>query len=908
MAKLKKGKYSTKTEYTLSYSGMRGVDFTKDAVASNSNRFRFMNLENMYKDYEGGGEGIIESVPGFRKILSLGKRINSIFTGTDTSKNSYIIIHAKDSLYRFNVSDRDNLSKIEPIATLEDSKSCAYAYQDELYILDGKKLLCINGEGTCQQISENGDREPYIPTTYYNGKEYEQRNLLTNKTYEKWLLSSPENYSYGTKGLEFKITSYENKYCTLHRMDSSYGASVFVPAYVEIAGERYRVTEISDNAFADCAVMTNLYIPPSVLRIGNRAFYNCIALEEIVLGDCVEEIGNSAFLNSIGLKTLYLGSKIKKIGTNAFEKCDALEKVHYAADEFSLKEVDGLTLDEGISIEFGSVYSTFTLELALVCPTKEVAAVKVGDEDYPFYIGKRTDGLITHICLEADSASVFQDKEITVLNVLRPEIHVKNSVGTNFILSNALNLSSAEQAILGCTVCECFDGRFFLSGNPNLPNTVFYSSKDLTGKNNPTYYGVLNYFNDGVGSYPVNAMLGSADALLVFKAGDDGGGSIYYHTPTDTGIDIIPKIYPVSYIHKGLCALGGATSFFDDPVFICALGLCGIDKKTINLEKSISCRSHNVNPKLLEEDLSKISIAEWCGYLVLQAGGHIYLADSRQTFIHDTGAREYEWYYLSGIGTYTGSQTVYRYSARIVPNFQNHPDTDTVTKASVYSTRLSNGAFVYYTNENGKRYVVEPTEEKRGGTFNPASAICNVGSQLLFFGTESGDICLFNNDKRGIAPQHLAANVDFDAKEFYESYGRDIHPYYYSFDDHAPLYAVQTVNDNGNFPHLSKDTVKRSLVLKMKCFGKQGLKAEAVTDNSTYSEICTIPDYKLDFSDFDFSSMSFENSPYRTIEINEKQKGWVEKNLALYSKEFRSPFGICSITYRFTLKGRIKTK
>ncbi len=908
MAKFKKGKYSTKTEYTLSYYGMRGVDFSKDASASNTTRYRFMNLENMYKDYEGGGEGIIESVPGFRKILSLGKRINSIFTNKDNLQNSHVTVHAGDSLYRFNISQRDALSTISPIATLEDTKSCAYTHQGELYILDGKKLLCINEVGECHEIRENTEHEPYIPTTYYNGKEYEQRNLLTNKTYEKWLLSAPESYSYGTKGLEFKITSFDNKYCTLYKMDSSYGLDVFVPSYVEIAGERYRVIEISDNAFANCSVMTTIYIPSTVLRIGSRAFCNCASLTKVILGASVEEIGNSAFSNCRGLKALYLGAKLKKIGKNTFDRCDALEKVYYTADEISLKEIDGLTLSETVSVEYGSIYSTFTLELPLVCPTKEISSVKVGGEGYPFFIGKRTDGLITHICLEAESAIIFQDKEISILNVLSPQTYAKNSSGTNFMISGESNGLSAEEAILGCRICECFDGRVFLSGNPRLPNTVFYSSRDISGKNNPTFFGVMNYFNDGMGSHPVRALLATADALVVFKSGDDGGGSIYYHTPSDTGIDIIPKIYPVSYIHNGLCALGTATSFFDDPVFISPLGLCAIDKKSINLERSITCRSHNVNPRLLSEDLANISLAEWCGYLVLQAGGHIYLADSRQTFINDTGTVEYEWYYLSGIGTYSEAQTVYRYSITTLPIFDNHPNTDSVAEAKVYSARLSNGEFVYYTMENGKKYVVEPTEEKRGGIFSPASAVCDVDSHLLFFGTESGDVCLFNNDKRGIAPDYLSESEEFDAAEFSESYGRDIHPYFYSFDDHAPLYALQTINDNGNFPHLSKNTVKRSLVLKIKCFGKKGFNAEVITDNSRYNEICKIPDYKLDFSDLDFSAFCFENSPYRTIELNEKEKGWVEKNFALYSNEYCSPFGLCSLTYRFTLKGRIKTK
>ena len=92
-------------------------------------------------------------------------------------------------------------------------------------------------------------------------------------------------------------------------------------------------------------------------------------------------------------------------------------------------------------------------------------------------------------------------------------------------------------AILGCTVCENFDGRVFISGHPELPNTVFYSARDESGENNPLYFGELNYFCDGTGPFGVCSILAAAESLAIFKSGDDGGGSIYYHTPKETGDD-----------------------------------------------------------------------------------------------------------------------------------------------------------------------------------------------------------------------------------------------------------------------------------------------------------------------------------------------------------------------------------
>jgi hypothetical protein len=45
---------------------------------------------------------------------------------------------------------------------------------------------------------------------------------------------------------------------------------------------------------------------------------------------------------------------------------------------------------------------------------------------------------------------------------------------------------------------------------------------------------------------------------------------------------------------------------------------------------------------------------------------------------------------------------------------------------------------------------------------------------------------------------------------------------------------------------------------------------------------------------------------YFTIPINEKEKNWIEKQINIYSDGYNAPIGICSITYRYTIKGRIK--
>jgi hypothetical protein len=43
-----------------------------------------------------------------------------------------------------------------------------------------------------------------------------------------------------------------------------------------------------------------------------------------------------------------------------------------------------------------------------------------------------------------------------------------------------------------------------------------------------------------------------------------------------------------------------------------------------------------------------------------------------------------------------------------------------------------------------------------------------------------------------------------------------------------------------------------------------------------------------------------------TAALPERERGWVEKSIALYSEDFRSPFGVYSIGYRYRISGRIK--
>jgi hypothetical protein len=298
----------------------------------------------------------------------------------------------------------------------------------------------------------------------------------------------------------------------------------------------------------------------------------------------------------------------------------------------------------------------------------------------------------------------------------------------------------------------------------------------------------------------------------------------------------------------------------------------------------------------------------WQGYLVISFADKIYLADSRDTFIGKNGCKEYEWYFLNGIGTYKDDSRIYRYASVKRDGYEfSEQLSDCVCDGVVRSDVISLGDEIFYTLIDGKKYEVFPTDEYTGGTLKAVTAIVSV-KNLLFFGTDGGDLCIFNNDKRGVPPPWEEALPDFNPDEYKRLFGLSIHPSFYSFAGHSPVYALSTPYDNCDIPHLTKNTVKGSLVIKLRAGGCGLLFLEVGTDFSSYKEICPISTSAMTFQDLDFTSLSLSVSEADSVAVKEKEKGWVEKQISLYSKENNSPIGIYSISFRYTVKGKVKNK
>lgn len=899
-------KSATGAEYSVNYSTMGGVDFSSpDSI---SGRRRYSYLENMYRDYDGEGAELTESVPGFRKIFSLGARINGFYFQRLAKDDEYLIIHAGTRIYRASLKNIDPGTPIAELRTVNDAKSTGFSFGKKVYILDGSRIGRVEEDGTMGFLSDGGPVYPYIPTTYVNGEEYEQLNLLTRQFYEELFVAFPEDVTYESPGLNYRITDSDLKKCAVTGVKSSFYGDIHIPSYAKIGGERYSIEKIDDGAFKELTGILRVSIGEGVTELGAAAFSGCTRLKEVTMPDSLSKMGAGAFENCTALHTVRLGEKLEKIGDGAFLNCTAIKTVKYALDYDALLSIaNGTSFPDGSSFIGNHKNDTITAFMPVKTPSDTLLELRIGKESVDFYeaYDDEDDEIPSGVIIPSVSKKLLQSALLRLRGYAHKEKYRLNSPGINFI--SGLEGTEPKTAITKCTISECFDGRIFLSGNPDFPNTVFYSGRDKSGNVNPLYFGVMNYFNDGVGGYPIISLLSSGDSLAVFKSGDDGAGSIFYHTPRETGIDILPKVYPVSYIHSGIFALGESISFFDDPVFVSGRGLTALDKKAINLERSVVCRSHNVNPELLSTNLSGASLAVWCGYLALLADGKIFLADSRAPFQHETGNMEYEWYYLNGIGTYKDDDFVYEYIKSDTRECETREDLIGKEAAgTVYSATTEDGLEYFYVMLDGKRYRVTRTEEKRGGTFYPATKLFGIDNKLLFFGTDTGDVCIFNNDKRGVAPKRISEREEFSHEEYTKEMKRSIHPDFYAFDTHAPRYALSTVTDDGGIHDMRKDTVKGSFLIKCKSFGTGDFTVEVGTDKRGYKELAKFSDAALNFEDFDFSSLAFCEEKRINVPIAEKEKGWCEKEISIYSDSFASPIGIYSISYRFRPRGKIK--
>jgi hypothetical protein len=863
----------------------------------------------MYRDYDSEHGAAVETIPGFRRLFDFGGKVHGIWgysSSQDETKEEYIIVHAGTKLFAFKAEERD-MGKYEVCYEgLNDSKSSAFLQNNRFYICVGTGIYVLypdtESEKTFKVVSL--EEEAYVPITYVSGGTYEQRNMLTDKfinrdtavvtaVWDEWEYDGGINVNGNSDGsgvngsgmdwydYKKKIGILEEDYNKniIHSIEFSRKLDELDITWLQRFYHRYE--DSNGYSHTQHYTISKEFVENYLNFIGESRVKRLLAKYDV--SDEIKAYFDECYIGDN--RPIYDRYQADVV---IYDPCIEINKVTVAGKEIPEYNSDG-----------EDVPNVFYL------PVKEKHIINGGDKWY-----------VSFIHIYSSERYDLDTKEVDIYGVaegVKVEKVASVTAHTDYLTSNTEYKGTSKDAILGCSISATFDGRVFLTGNPKLPNTVFYSCRDLTGYNNPTYFGVYNYFNDGTDNAPNVAMLATSSVLMVLKGNTLHGSSIYYHTAADGIDDVVPRIYPSTPGVAGLGCVGEALNFLDDAVFISDRGVEGVSKEALNLERTIGHRSSNIDRMIREGNkLNNSRLCRFGGYLCLFDGmGNIYLGDSRAMFQSAQGSVEYEWYCINDVFCYENHEDRFKTLTNL-PEIGGYTITELIEDANIcvaeeseyvdfsdltYDTHTVNGAElkVYYVWQNGKKIICDSDGELEGcGEAYPA-CVGYSANGLLFFGTTGGQVCCFNTDKRG------------------ESYGTDlveadrIHRSWYTFEGRKYNSSITLKSDNCGVPHLTKRTTRKTCVIKLKSMQGSQIDVFVRTDREAYEKIeNSLTGTMFDFGDVNFENFTFATETDKTVVVKEKKKKWVEKQFTIESNGYMAPFGLYSLTYNYEIQGRIK--
>ena len=911
-----------KNTYTQHYSDFVGIDVSSDPRSVARNRLAYS--VNMWRDYESEQGAAIETFPGFRLVAPLKGKTNGMYQFRSKSGGDYLVVHAGNDLYAFEtekLAGGDHKESPTPIPniSLADNNSTGFLFNNNLYILDGENFIIVSGvAGEATESITASKINAYIPTTYFDGKPYEQRNMLSEYAYEIVKQESLEEMS--ASAYEYSDQISTDRYRLSKRYVKGIADEISILSNLSIVFKDGEV-EIAAGAFSEINCKEIEIVCTGSLKIGAKAFSDCPHLETVSI--CVYEnnITQSSEIN---------------VSPDIFDQCWNLKQIYVYQYFDTLKQnVDNLAVSQDVVINyyeykenpFIPTESTKNKFAKINEIATEVVDVLREDNDTSISFDRSMKEItIGDQNITIISGVAISDKDFVGGIKIKLKLH-PNHFSTienvdSFLDGNPEYKKKGIDAINGCTKSAVFDGRIFLTGNLDLPNTVFYSNRNLTGANDPTYFGAYNYFNDGVGNTPNVELLATPSMLMVLKNNTVQDASIYYHVGAyntdEFSKNLVPRIYPSTAGAAGVGSAGAAgagvtcINFLDDPIFLSQRGVDAVGKETVNLERTVTHRSSNVDRLLIKEDLKNASITEWKGYLVICINGHMYLADSRYLAQHPDGSLQYEWYYLEGLGTYEEYVPRWRYltgwmgfdekpypdgAGEPIKNYfdirdqnfvEKYGDLDMNTATTYVAYDEDNNPF-YYVVENGIKYLVGQFDEEMygSGDFYPATRVLAIGERL-YFGTTNGDICCVNTDLRN------------DQGRF----DRDR----YTFNGVAYKSECSTRLDDCDKKAVAKATVCGTTVAVMKPMEGSKCNVNISLNGRDWHTLCVGKTFgsSFDFSGFDFSNFSFAENETNFVKLPELTRNWINKQYFFYSNGYKEPFGLYELSYIYYVKGKIR--
>jgi len=756
---------------------------------------------------------------------------------------------------------------------------------------------------------------------------------------ERFRIASPDRFACASAGLRYRITDDAAGICEVIGQEADCGGAVLcIPGTAAIGGRIYRVAGIGWCAFYNHQTVTDVVVAEGVTYVDTAAFHSCPHLSRVILPDSLTAIRYGAFLNS-PVTELTLGRSLSEIGEYILSNTTLTGVTYHGTEEEYAARVtvgarNAILEQAPFTYTLAAPPRYFRFPLGDICTgivsvTLDGAPLTRTGADCRYAVEVQDNRPVAVTLYSADgNAPIGRQLDITVtLDAARGE---PLSGRTDFQTASAYD-GSMITALAHCRFAAVYDGRVFFSGNPELPDLVFYAGRGTDGAIRPDYVSRLHYFTGTSHARPVAALLPTASYLAVLWGGSTGG--VTYRVGQDTGEDLVPRIYPTVQEVAARGCLGAAVNFLGDPVFLSREGLESVSRADLSSERTAEHRSSRIDAALLSHDLSGALAAVWGGYLVLLfPDGDGYLADSRRVSRTASGTA-YEWYPISGIGSYTGDVPVWRYAGAYPAGdepdggwavtvggetlpVELHPDEGSLPFGGTYDAYPAHIGEILSVTAGGVAltcvretdaagephlFAVTATGERTGGTFSPPTCLASLGGKLLI-GCGDGSLCTVNTDRRGrISAERQAAYAGTLSDR---QWSRAIPPEWYSICGHRMTAGLVTADDDCGIPNYTKKTVRKTAVADMKLPDGGGFRFQVSINRGNWQDTSlplSLTRADADFSSLDYAALDFGGALPVIVVLREKTKRWVRKQYRIWSDEYARPFGLYRLSYSYTV-------
>ena len=195
---------------------------------------------------------------------------------------------------------------------------------------------CFDGCNALKSVMMEGATPPSSTSVIYLPNSaviyVDDANLQAYKASDTWnqnAIKSKMEYA-GQEveegGFKYLLYPYAGEACLLQN-NYDKPEPISIPSTFTSGGKTYTVTAIGNDCFKDCARITSITIPESVIRLGDQCFAGCSGITAITIPNSITSWGEYCFLGCGGLKDITLSDGLTSIGKYAFYNCGALKAI-----------------------------------------------------------------------------------------------------------------------------------------------------------------------------------------------------------------------------------------------------------------------------------------------------------------------------------------------------------------------------------------------------------------------------------------------------------------------------------------------------------------------------------------------------------------------------------------------------